>query len=149
MIIIDFLCRACAWIAVFLLNVLGMDFQCDGVYLVAGSKEFAYTVIPECCGVKSMLLLSGLSIYWGLYELKKKRHVVWLALLSLPVAFGANLLRVVSVAAAMYFYGGPASDVVHFVSAFATFPLALAAMFCLTRKFTKGEGVSISWFLRN
>jgi len=39
MTIIDFLCRACAWIAVFLLNVLGMDFQCDGVYLVAGNKE--------------------------------------------------------------------------------------------------------------
>jgi len=102
MTIIHFLCVTCAQLAACLLRGFGIDVESEGIWIAAENGKFAYMVIPECCGIKSMLVLAGLALYYGFLELKKPTHAAWLAVWSLPVAFGANLLRILSVAAAAH-----------------------------------------------
>ena len=131
---------ACAELAACLLRGFGFGVESEGIWMVAVNGKFAYMVVPECCGIKSMLVLAGLALYYGFLELKRPPHAVWLAVWSMPVAFGANLLRILSVAAAAHEWGETASEIVHALSAFATFPVALAVVLWLAKKFPRRRG---------
>jgi len=130
----DFLCRFSAFCAALILNGLGMEVDYEDVFITPLGVESAWRIIPECSGVNSIKALAASSVLYAVFNIKKKLRIVFFVACSVPVALAANVLRLVMVVLVGHYFATPAPEVIHFLSGFITFPIAIAVMFVIGRK---------------
>ena len=129
-----FLCLLSAFLASLILNGLGIEVVREDVFIVPLGSETGYRIIPECSGVNSITALAVCALFHGVLNIKKPLRIVFFVACSVPVALGANILRLVVVVLVAHHFGAPASEVCHFLSGFVTFPIAIAIMFVIASK---------------
>jgi exosortase B len=110
------------------LHAVGYPIARNGVVLMIG--QYDLLIADACSGLNSMVALSGLGL---IYTYVVSRHARWhnaLLLLSvLPVAFAANVIRVVALLLITYYFGDAAGRAFHSSAAWLEIVLAFAGFF--------------------
>lgn len=94
----------------------------------------SFQVVEACSGLRSLITLSTLSLIMGYFFLQKKRCKLILVLLSLPVAFFVNIIRVSAMVLAQHYFGLDLTEgTAHTAMGLVIFCLALIILFTLQR----------------
>jgi exosortase B len=115
--------------AAHLLYLAGYPIARNGVVLNIG--QYQLLVADACSGLNSMFALSALGLlYLYLMRYKSLLHIGLLLASILPVAFGANIVRVMIVVLITYHFGDAAGrSFVHGLSGMVLFVIALVILF--------------------
>jgi exosortase B len=119
---------AVSWVATQALHTLGLPVGRSGVMMTAGPYQLL--VADACAGLNTLFTLEAL----GLLYMHMVGHVkVWrntlLALLLVPIAFAANVLRVMALVWVTLFWGDAAGQgLAHSMAGFLFFGLGLMLM---------------------
>lgn len=99
-----------------------------GVILMVG--QYQMLVADACAGLTSMFTLEAIGlVYMGLRPSPSRRHDIALALLLVPVAFVANVIRVLILVLVTYYLGDEAGQgFVHGMAGIVLFMVATALM---------------------
>ncbi|GAB2873017.1 exosortase [Pseudoduganella ginsengisoli] len=108
-----------------LLFLAGYPIGRNGVILQIG--QYQLLVADACAGLQTLLTLEAL----GLFYLNVVRHTsafrnVWLALMIVPISFGANVIRVITLTLITYYFGDAAGQ--GFLHGFAGMVLFITAL---------------------
>jgi len=134
----DWLRNTSAYLVVGLFKGVGIEISCEGPDIFSPNKEWGYTVVLECAGLKSVRVLAFMAFFYGIWRVHKFHKAFLLALLSVPVAFFINVLRLVLVVGVGHGWGQEASNSIHLFSGFLTFPVAAIAMYEIVELMKKG-----------
>jgi exosortase B len=105
------------------LHALGYPIARTGVVLMIGRYDLL--IADACSGLNSMIALSGLGlIYTYVVRRPSRPHTVLLLLSVLPVAFIANVIRVVTLLLVTYYFGDAAGRTFHASAAWLEIGLA-------------------------
>ncbi|MDH5547884.1 MAG: exosortase [Gammaproteobacteria bacterium] len=119
-----------------ILYSFGYPISRNGVVLQLGGYQLL--IADACSGLNSMFALSGLGIiYIAMSSINNRIHVLLLLLSILPVAFAANIIRVLVLAMVTYHFGDGAGMVVHDAAAIIEFFSALFFIFLVDRFLAK------------
>lgn len=112
-------------VATNLLHLMGYPVGRTGVVMTVG--QYQLLVADACAGLNSMFTLEALGmLYMNLMNYTSVRRNVALALLLIPIAFGANIIRVMILVLVTYHFGDEAGQ--GFVHGFAGMVLFLVAL---------------------
>jgi len=129
-----------------LLYAVGLPVGRSGVMLTVG--QYQLMVADACAGLNSMFTLEALGmLYMNLMRYKSAARNVTLAVMLVPIAFCANIGRVMILVLVTYFFGDAAGQgFVHGFAGMVLFMLALVLMLLLDRVlglfFKSDRGVS-------
>jgi exosortase B len=112
-----------------LLYIAGYPIARNGVVLNVG--QYQLLVADACSGLQSMFALSALGLlYLYLMRYKSWLHNALLLAGILPIAFGANIVRVMMIVLVTYHFGDAAGQsFVHGLSGMVLFIIALVILF--------------------
>jgi len=114
------------------LHALGYPIARTGVVLMIGRYDLL--IADACSGLNSMIALSGLGlIYTYVMRRPSRSHTVLLLLSVLPVAFLANVIRVVTLLLVTYYFGDAAGRTFHASAAWLEIALAFGGFFAMDR----------------
>lgn len=115
-------------VATNLLYNLGYPVGRSGVMLTVG--QYQLLVADACAGLNSMFTLEALGmLYMNLMNYKSVARNVTLAILLVPIAFAANIIRVMILVLVTYHFGDEAGQgFVHGFAGMVLFMVALALM---------------------
>ncbi len=120
------------------IQLLGIPIYREGNVISLPGKSFQ--VVEACSGLRSLITLTTLSLIMGYFTLRTTWTRVLLLLLSVPVAFFVNTIRVlVLVLAYYYFQLDLATGTVHTVLGVLIFGIALVSLFFLQRMMEQWE----------
>jgi exosortase len=113
-----------------LLYVLGYPISRSGVVLNIGNYQLL--IANACSGLNSMIALSSVGILF-LYLIRNPSvlHNVILFVCILPIAFLANVIRVMTLVLVTYHFGDHAGQMVHDVAGYGEIIFAFGAFFAL------------------
>lgn len=116
-----------------LLYIAGYPVGRSGVMLTVG--QYQLMVADACAGLNSMFTLEALGmLYMNLMRYKSAARNVTLALLLIPIAFFANIGRVMILVLVTYYFGDAAGQgFVHGFAGMVLFMIALVLMLLLDR----------------
>ena len=118
-----------------LLNGFGLHVTRVGAGLFsAADNSFAFTVAPECSGLRSLLAMTALMGFYAWYSQKTlaKKWILFLG--SIPVAVIANICRIILVVVAAAIWGQEtAMGLWHDYSGYPIFLIGIATMLLLDR----------------
>ncbi|WP_137680680.1 exosortase/archaeosortase family protein [Aurantiacibacter suaedae] len=124
--------------AVWLADVLGLDVAYDRTSIFV--NQFRLALEAACAGTSSTITLVAfvlLFTYW--YRGRDWRRTVLCVALAVPIAWGANILRVVVLILAVDRFGAPVLDtVVHPVAGLLSFSIALGLFLAADRALREG-----------
>ena len=110
------------------LHALGYPIARNGVVLMIGRYDLL--IADACSGLNSMVALSGMGlIYTYVVKRRPRWHTALLLLSVLPVAFVANVIRVVGLLLITYYFGDSAGRTFHSSAAWLEIVLAFAGFF--------------------
>lgn len=111
-----------------LLHMLGYPVGRSGVIMTVGPYQLL--VADACAGLNSMFTLEALGmLYMNLMNYTSVRRNIALALLLIPIAFAANIVRVMILVLVTYHFGDEAGQgFVHGFAGMVLFMVALAMM---------------------
>jgi exosortase B len=110
------------------LHALGYPIARNGVVLMIGPYDLL--IADACSGLNSMVALSGLGlIYTYVVSRASPLHNAMLLLSVLPVAFLANVVRVIGLLLVTYYFGDAAGRAFHSSAAWLEIGLAFAGFF--------------------
>ena len=118
-----------------LLNGFGLHVTRVGAGLFsAADNSFAFTVAPECSGLRSLLAMTALMGFYAWYSQKTLAKKWFLFLCGVPVAILANVCRIILVVVAAAFFGQEtAMGLWHDYSGYPIFLIGIASMLALDR----------------
>lgn len=118
-----------------ILNGFGLAVQRVGSGLFsAADNSFAFSVAPECSGLRSLLAMTALMGFYAWYSQKTLAKKWLLFLGSVPVAIVANVCRVILVVVVAAFWGQEtAMGLWHDYSGYPIFLISIALMLTLDR----------------
>lgn len=118
-----------------ILNGFGLAVQRVGSGLFsAADNSFAFSVAPECSGLRSLLAMTALMGFYAWYSQKTLAKKWLLFLGSVPVAVVANVCRVILVVVVAAFWGQEtAMGLWHDYSGYPIFLISIALMLTLDR----------------
>jgi len=124
---------AVSYVASGLLYNMGLPIGRSGVMLTVG--QYQLLVADACAGLNSMFTLEALGmLYMNLMRYTSVARNVTLALLLVPIAFAANIGRVMILVLVTYFFGDEAGQgFVHGFAGMVLFMLALMLMLVADR----------------
>ncbi|MCF8206127.1 MAG: exosortase B [Methylotenera sp.] len=124
---------AVSYVASSLLYNMGLPVGRSGVMLTVG--QYQLLVADACAGLNSMFTLEALGmLYMNLMRYTSVARNVTLALLLVPIAFAANIGRVIILVLVTYFFGDAAGQgFVHGFAGMVLFMLALMLMLVADR----------------
>jgi exosortase len=134
------------WISIIvvdLLHLVGYPIGRSGVMLTVGRYELL--VADACSGLNSMFSLAALgALFIHIMGRKSRLHTALLVLAIVPIAFAANIVRVVSLVLITYHFGDAAGQgFLHGAAGIVLMLVALLAFFaldwCLARWVTKAS----------
>lgn len=119
---------AVSYVASSLLYAMGLPVGRSGVMLTVG--QYQLLVADACAGLNSMFTLEALGmLYMNLMRYTSVARNVTLALLLVPIAFVANIARVMILVLVTYFFGDAAGQgFVHGFAGMVLFMIALMLM---------------------
>jgi exosortase B len=122
------------WISIIVVDVLhavGYPVGRSGVMLTVGRYELL--VADACSGLNSMFSLAALgALFIHIMGRKGRWHTALLVLAILPIAFAANIVRVISLVLITYHFGDAAGQgFLHGAAGIVLMLVALAAFFAL------------------
>lgn len=133
--------QAVSWAAEGILYAMGYPVSRTGVILRVG--QYQLLVADACAGLNSMFTLEALGLlYMNIVGHTSRLRNVLLAILIIPMAFIANIIRVMILVLVTYHFGDEAGQgVVHGAAGMVLFGVALVLMFII-------DGV-LGFFFRN
>ncbi|HVY79741.1 MAG TPA: exosortase [Steroidobacteraceae bacterium] len=112
------------------LHALGYPIARNGVVLMIGRYDLL--IADACSGLNSMVALSGMGlIYTYVVGRRSRWHNTLLLLSVLPVAFAANVVRVVGLLLTTYYFGDAAGRAFHSSAAWLEIVLAFGGFFAV------------------
>ena len=112
------------------LHALGYPIARNGVVLMIGRYDLL--IADACSGLNSMVALSGMGlIYTYVVGRRSRWHNALLLLSVLPVAFVANVVRVLALLLITYYFGDVAGRTFHSSAAWLEIALAFAGFFAV------------------
>ena len=119
--------------ATVILSLLSYPVGRSGVMITVG--QYQLLVADACAGLNSMFTLEALGLlYMNLMQHATHRRNVALAILLVPIAFCANVVRVIILILVTYHFGDAAGQgFVHGFAGLVLFTVALALMFVADR----------------
>ena len=112
------------------LHALGYPIARNGVVLMIG--QYDLLIADACSGLNSMVALTGLGlIYTYVVSRHSRFHNTLLLLSVLPVAFAANVIRVMTLLLVTYYFGDGAGRTFHSSAAWLEIALAFAGFFAV------------------
>jgi exosortase B len=130
--------------AVELLRATGYDVGRSGVVITLG--QYQLLVTEACAGLQTMFTLEAMGLlYANLMNYQSAARNLLLAALAVPIAFAANVLRVLILALVTYHLGDSAGQgFLHGLAGLTLFGVALAMLigadWALGRLFPRGRG---------
>lgn len=123
--------QAVSYVAEWILHTGGYPVARSGVVLMVG--QYQLLVADACAGLNSMFTLEALGIlYMNIVGHTNKVRNVLLAVLIIPMAFVANVIRVMVLVLVTYYFGDEAGQgVVHGMAGMVLFAVALTLMFVI------------------
>jgi exosortase B len=123
--------QAVSWAAEGILYAMGYPISRTGVILRVG--QYQLLVADACAGLNSMFTLEALGLlYMNIVGHTSKLRNVLLAILIIPMAFIANIVRVMILVLVTYHFGDEAGQgVVHGAAGMVLFGVALVLMFII------------------
>ncbi len=116
-----------SWLSVGILQAMGMMVVREGNIIMF--PNITLEVVDACSGLRSLTALFALSTAYALILIRSPRHRIILVASTLPIAVGANVLRVtVTGVLARKFGAAAAEGFFHEFTGLVTFVLALAAL---------------------
>ena len=110
------------------LHALGYPIARNGVVLMIGRYDLL--IADACSGLNSMVALSGMGlIYTYVVGRRSRWHSALLLVSVLPVAFAANVVRVVALLLITYYFGDGAGRAFHASAAWLEIALAFTGFF--------------------
>ncbi len=112
------------------LHAVGYPIARNGVVLMIG--QYDLLIADACSGLNSMVALTGLGlIYTYVVSRHSRLHNALLLLSVLPVAFAANVIRVMALLLITYYFGDGAGRAFHSSAAWLEIVLAFAGFFAV------------------
>ena len=112
------------------LHALGYPIARNGVVLMIGPYDLL--IADACSGLNSMVALSGMGLIYTYVVGRRSRWHNGLLLGSvLPVAFAANVIRVVGLLLVTYYFGDAAGRTFHSSAAWLEIALAFGGFFAV------------------
>src|SRR5665213_2614219 len=109
--------RAGEWIA----HLAGIAVVRNGTQLFAPDGRYQYDVVAACSGIRSLMALTALSLFIGYVWFRPAWLRAAMLLLSFPLVYLGNVLRISSIIVAAQWGGQRWGDRVHDVMGFGTF----------------------------
>jgi exosortase B len=114
------------------LHAVGYPIARNGVVLMIG--QYDLLIADACSGLNSMVALTGLGlIYVYVVSRYSRWHNSLLLLSVLPVAFAANVIRVMALLLVTYYFGDGAGRAFHDSAAWLEIALAFVGFFAVDR----------------
>jgi exosortase len=114
------------------LHALGYPIARNGVVLMIG--QYDLLIADACSGLNSMVALTGLGLIYVYVGSRDSRwHNTLLLSSVLPVAFAANVIRVMTLLLVTYYFGDAAGRTFHSSAAWLEIALAFAGFFAVDR----------------
>jgi exosortase len=107
---------------------IGIGVVRSGTQLIAPDGRYLYDVVAACSGVRSLMALSALSLVVGYLWLRPAWLRVAMLLLSLPLVYVGNVLRITSIIVAAQWGGQAWGNRVHDVMGFGVFVVVLGGV---------------------
>jgi exosortase B len=111
------------------LYAVGYPIARNGVVLMIG--QYDLLIADACSGLNSMVALSGLGLIYTYVVRRGRWHTALLLTTVLPVAFTANVIRVVALLLITYYFGDGAGRAFHESAAWLEIVLAFAGFFAV------------------
>jgi len=111
------------------LHALGYPIARNGVVLMIG--QYDLLIADACSGLNSMVALSGLGLIYTYVVGRSRWHNAMLLLSVLPVAFAANVIRVMTLLLITYYFGDGAGRTFHDSAAWLEIVLAFGGFFAV------------------
>jgi EpsI family protein len=109
-------------------HAVGINVLRSGTQLLAPDGRYQYDVAAACSGVRSLMALAALSLLVGYLWLRPGWLRAAMLLLSLPLVYLANVLRISSIIAAAQWGGQAWGDRVHTVMGFGVFVVVVGGV---------------------
>jgi exosortase len=107
---------------------VGIGVVRSGTQLIAPDGRYLYDVVAACSGVRSLMALSALALVIGYLWLRPFWLRVAMLLLSLPLVYIGNVLRITSIIVAAQWGGQAWGNRVHDVMGFGVFIVVLGGV---------------------
>lgn len=122
-----------SYVAEQLLHAAGYPIARSGVILSVG--QYQLLVADACAGLSSIFTLEALSlVYLNLMRYTSTARNLWLALLAVPIAFVANVVRVLVLILITYHFGDEAGQgFMHHAAGMTLFVVAVFLLFGVDR----------------
>ena len=111
------------------LHALGYPIARNGVVLMIG--QYDLLIADACSGLNSMVALSGLGMIYTYVVGRTRWHNAMLLVSVLPVAFAANVIRVMGLLLITYYFGDGAGRTFHDSAAWLEIALAFGGFFAV------------------
>jgi exosortase len=108
-------------------DLLDIPIVRDGTQLLNSDKT-VYEVAAACSGIRSIVALFGITTVYAVLKLKKVWKRAFIMLLTVPLAVGCNVLRLVAMIVAERASGKAAGDLVHEWFGYVTYAIALGCL---------------------
>ena len=109
-------------------HALGIAVIRSGTQLLDPQGRYQYDVAAACSGIRSLMALAALSLFIGYLWLRPAWLRAAVLLLSVPLMYAGNVLRIVSIIVAARFGGQGLGDTVHEIMGYAVFAVVLGGV---------------------
>ncbi len=109
-------------------HLVGIGVLRNGTQLFSPDGRYQYDVVAACSGMRSLMALSALSLFIGYLWLRPAWLRCAMLLLSLPLVYVANVVRITSIVVAAQLGGQAWGDRVHAVMGFGTFIIVVGGV---------------------
>jgi archaeosortase C (PEF-CTERM variant) len=125
--------------SVFLINALGIPIQVIAIETVyiRGVEEMSVVIGGPCSGLYSMFLLIGIMVAYSRIERLERSTFFSLLIISVVVAYLANLMRVITLYVVAFYYGNETMYFVHVHLGWIIFVLVVAVLLYVLDKMTR------------
>jgi EpsI family protein len=109
-------------------HIAGIGVLRNGTQLFAPDGHYQYDVVAACSGIRSLMALAALSLFIGYISLRPMWLRAAMLLLSVPLVYAGNVLRIVSIIVAAQWGGQAWGDRVHAVMGFGVFVVVVGGV---------------------
>ena len=120
-------------------HAVGIGVLRSGTRLLAPDGRYQYDVVAACSGVRSLMALAALSLFIGYLWFRPAWLRVAMLLLSLPLVYLGNVLRISSIIVAAQWGGQAWGDRVHDVMGFGVFIIVVGGIAAVADAIARGN----------
>lgn len=115
--------QAASWSGATLLDMMGIDVYREGYRIMM--PGFVMEVGAACSGLRQITAIFALSLAMGYLTRQSRSKMILLALLAVPIAIGANVIRILMTGLILLFFGQKwAEGVYHSLEGMAIYAIA-------------------------